>query len=244
MESPSTHIQDNHRFENSPYSDSDEMTLFEAKGVSFGYEPNSIILKNISLTLNTGDFLFITGKTGSGKTSLLNFIDSDKNFRYIQGHRSRLHSQDDLLFSSRVYQDLKVFKDMSVADNLELAFDQQIYDNYQSFFDTLKDYLEIFGLKEQLRTKLASSNGATSQKVAIIRSILSKPRLILADEPTSSFDQQTTHKVYDLFNLLNQKTQMSVVWVTHDKDLVQKFRGRIYQIENQRMLNVRRHCFT
>ncbi len=201
------------------------------------------LLRKVSLEIFRGDFKFVTGRTGAGKTTLLNLIADDCPKFTIHGkvHREESTSTNSI-FVSRVFQDLKVFKEMSVLKNLEYCFDSNLYSR-TSFEKEVQDYSRMLGIRDKLNSTLEQCSGGIIQKVAILRAILSKPDVILADEPTSSLDKASSLTVYEIFKLLNKNFGTTIVWATHDRDLVRSLSGEIIHIENGKLTHQGSTCF-
>jgi len=219
-----------------------KVKLFSFKGVDV-YSKKNHLLRKINLEISRGDFKFVTGKTGAGKTTLLNLIADDCPGLSISGAVYREEAvQNNSIFTSRIFQDLKVFKNMTVLSNLEYCFDPNLYSRVL-FEKEMHDYSRMLGIREKLGVKLSECSGGIIQKVAVLRAILAKPDVILADEPTSSLDKASSQTVYEIFKLLNKNFSTTIIWATHDRDLVRSLSGEIIHIENGKLAHQGSTCF-
>ena len=107
--------------------------------------------------------------------------------------------------------------------------------SYQEFEIQLK--------KDRLHLKVNDANGGLKQKVAIIRALLTRPDVLIADEPTSSLDIDNTRRLFDVLNLYNVKRGLTVIWATHNKELIKSFTGRIIHLDNGRLVYSGNACF-
>lgn len=205
---------------------------------------NNTILSDINLTVYKKDFLFVTGATGAGKSTLLNIISGDGAHYKMQGDfKLNQKSSGSCTFISKVFQDLKVFGEISLLDNLVFSCDQSVYNSDQEFLNDVDNYLKVFGIYDKKHSKLKNTNRGVHQKIAIIRAILSRPDILVADEPTSALDFKSSMKVYDILSHLNLKTGLTVIWATHSRDLIKNLNGKVIHIESGRISYSGKACF-
>jgi ABC-type multidrug transport system ATPase subunit len=200
-------------------------------------------LKNVQLTIEKGEVIFLTGASGAGKTTLLKILSglveptSGKVIRpnYFEGKRN--------LFISNVFQDLRLMGKYTCEENLLFAYDSSIYDSKNEFMQDMNELARILGIKDRLHLKVNDANGGLKQKVAIIRSLLTRPDVLIADEPTSSLDTDNARRLFDVLNLYNAKRGTTVIWATHNKELIKNFTGRIIHLEAGRLVYSGHACF-
>lgn len=200
-------------------------------------------LKNIQLTIERGEIIFLTGASGAGKTTLLKVLSglqdatSGKVIRpnYFEGKRN--------LFISNVFQDLRLMGKYTCEENLMFAYDSSIYDSKNEFVQDMNELARILGIKDRMHLKINEANGGLKQKVAIIRALLTRPDVLICDEPTSSLDYDNTRRLYDVLNLYNSKRGTTVIWATHNKELIKNFTGRIIHLDNGRLVYSGHACF-
>ena len=195
-------------------------------------------LKNIDLSIEKGDFLFLTGSSGAGKTTLLNVLSGDLS--PTTGRVFRCHREQ---FITKVFQDLRLVENLSCQDNLKLCYDSKIYKSQKEFAEELKQLAQIFNIEDRLNTKIAQANRGLKQKIAILRSLLSRPEVVLADEPTSSLDKDNAFQLFDLFNFYNSKRKVTIVWASHNRELIKQFSGKIIHINQGRLIHTGHACF-
>jgi ABC-type lipoprotein export system ATPase subunit len=187
-------------------------------------------LKNISLNICDGDFIFVTGPSGAGKTTLLNVLSGDQ--KITSGAISNSKIKRDNLFISRVFQNLQIVESWTVEQNIEICYSSEIFNSRQDFKNEVRDLLNLFELNKNLKKKLFKLNGGAKQKVAIIRALLTRPNIFIADEPTSSLDKENAKRLYEVLKFYNQKTGMTVVWATHQVDLINQFHGKLIHLKS------------
>jgi len=187
-------------------------------------------LKNISLNICSGDFIFVTGPSGAGKTTLLNVLSGDQ--RLTSGSISNTKIKRDHLFIARVFQNLQIVESWTVEQNIEICYSGEIFNSRQDFKNEVRDLLNLFEMNKNLKKKLTKLNGGAKQKVAIIRALLTRPNIFIADEPTSSLDKENAKRLYEVLKFYNQKTGMTVVWATHQVDLINQFHGKLIHLKS------------
>lgn len=200
-------------------------------------------LKNIQLTIERGEIIFLTGASGAGKTTLLKILSglevptSGKIVRpdYFDGKRN--------LFISNVFQDLRLMGKYTCEENLMFAYDSSIYDSKQEFMQDMNELARILGIKDRMNLLINEANGGLKQKVAIIRSLLTRPDVLIADEPTSSLDTDNARRLFDVLNLYNSKRGTTIIWATHNKELIKNFTGKIIHLDNGRLVYSGHACF-
>ncbi len=215
--------------------------LFYLDNLSVVYD-GLIALKSIQLSIERGEVLFVTGASGAGKSTLLRVLAGDickfsgkKMDPCLLGHGD--------LFISQVFQDLKLIDRLSIIDNLLVCYDSSVYKNKKEFLGDLNELAKVLGIQSRLNIKVRDANGGLKQKVAIIRALLSKPDVLIADEPTNSLDFENAQKIFDLLNLYSIKRGMTVIWASHNSELVKRFTGRIVHLDKGRLVYSGHACF-
>lgn len=220
---------------------SSNIFYLEDISINFG-EINA--LKSVQFSVEKGEIVFITGASGSGKTTLLRILSSDLT---PTSGKLRLPNAKGTygkpLFISQIFQDLRLMWNHSCEDNLMLTYDPSIYRSKKLFIQDMKELCRILGIDNRLHLKIRDTNGGMKQKVAIIRALLSKPDILIADEPTSSLDTTNSKKIFDVLNLYNVKKGLTVIWATHNAELVKKFTGRIVHLDCGRLIYSGHACF-
>ena len=195
-------------------------------------------LRNVQLTIEKGEIVFITGVSGAGKTTLLKVLSGE-----IVPVQGRIKTPERSVFISRVFQDLRLIGKLTCEDNLMMAYDSSLYTNKNEFLQDMQELCRILGVKDRLSLRVRDANGGLKQKIAIIRSLLTRPDVFIADEPTSSLDAENARKLFEVLSLYNVKRGLTVVWASHNKELVKKFTGRIVHLDNGRLVYSGHACF-
>lgn len=194
-------------------------------------KPNkSIALNHIDLDITSGEFIAITGKSGAGKSTLLHIIGCIDNVtsglyklfdtnvaNYNDKDLSKIRNQ----YFGFVMQDYALINNISVFDNIMLPalLSKSSFKNIVNKTESLSEKLQISHL---LNKNINQLSGGEQQRVAIARALINTPRILIADEPTGNLDSYNSQIIYDLFRMINNEG-VTVIVVTHDLDLAQKF---------------------
>ncbi len=196
-------------------------------------------LKNVNLTVNPGEILFITGKSGAGKSTLLNLLAED--IKPKEGKCIRSRSKD--LFVAQVFQDLKLMENKSCEENLWVSYDPKIYKNKNEFHHDMAELVRVLNFSDNLKTKIKDANGGLKQKVAMVRALLAKPQVLLADEPTAALDKESAIKLFEVLNFYNVRKNLTIIWASHNRDLVKQFPGKIVHLDAGNLVYSGHACF-
>ena len=208
--------------------------------VQFG---DVMALRNVELKIERGEIVFVTGASGAGKTTLLKLLSGIQDPTYGKMIRPNFFEGKKNLFISNVFQDLRLMGRYTCEENVMFSYDSSIYASKAEFMQDMYELARILGVKDRLNLKINDANGGLKQKVAIIRALLSRPDVLIADEPTSSLDNDNTRRLFDVLNLYNAKRGLTVIWATHNKDLIKSFSGRILHLDNGRLVYSGNACF-
>lgn len=211
-------------------------SLFELKNICVSYGKNSA-LRDVNLSIKKGEILFVTGKSGAGKTTLLGLLA-----REIDPTSGSLVRRANM-FCSQVFQDLMLLEERTLEENLWCSYDTEIYSKKNEFYADLLELSQILGVKNFLAHKVKNVNRGMKQKVCLMRALLSRPDVLLADEPTSALDKENSSKLFDLLNFYNLKRGLTVIWATHNRDLVKQFPGEIIHLESGKLIYSGKACF-
>ncbi len=198
-------------------------------------------LKNIELNITKGEILFVTGASGAGKTTLLRMLSGD--IEPTSGVAKLPFNNREEFFVARVFQDLRLLPELTCEANLNIAYDPALYDSRKSFEKDKAELCRVLGVSDRMKLKVKDSNGGLQQKIAIIRTLLTKPDVLIADEPTSALDADNGKRLFEVLNYFNMKRGMTIVWATHDKELVKSFSGRILHLDSGRLVYSGHACF-
>jgi ABC-type multidrug transport system ATPase subunit len=181
----------------------------------------------------------VTGISGAGKTTLLRLLSGD-----IKPDRGRVSlPSPKKCFISKVFQDLRLEMNKTCEQNLWAAYDSSIYDNKKEFKKDMEELAGVLGFDNRLDLKTKDANGGLKQKVAIARALLAKPDVFIADEPTASLDSGNARRLFEILNIYNVRKGMTVIWASHNKELVKNFSGRIVHLDNGKLIYTGHACF-
>ena len=221
------------------FRNNDQLFYLQDVGVEFG---RFRVLESIELSIERGEILFITGPSGAGKTTMLRVLGGELTPTTGKALLpNRLGSQG--LFVAQVFQELRLVGRDSCKDNLLTAYDPAIYSSRSNFLSDMNQLCNILGITDRLCLKAREANGGLRQKIAVVRALLAKPDIFIADEPTSSLDAENAKRVFDLLNFYNVKRGLTIIWASHNADLVHKFSGRIVHLNRGRLVHSGHACF-
>lgn len=211
--------------------------------VSKTYLPDIHALADVSLSVNKGEVLFLTGKSGAGKTTLLRLLSRiekpTKGVVEVAGMDLEKLSRGKLQKLRRnigvAYQDFKLLPDRTVAQNIAIAMEVS-YIRAPTIRMRTKKLLQQLDLVDKYNTLAAELSRGEQQRVAIARAVSGNPDLILADEPTGNLDSETTGMVMDLLNVYNNKGTTLVI-ATHDKSIYRDTDHRVIELMEGRIIN-------
>lgn len=195
------------------------------------------IFENITFTINDGDFTAITGQSGAGKTTLFNLIsglDTDFRGKYyldnelISNKEIRKKTKNEISF---ILQDIGVLDYLTGEENILLPFNYKKNQVDETYY---KNIINMLDIKDILDKKTKYLSGGEKQRIAIARALITKPRLILADEPTGALDDTNTFNTIELLKEFNEKLNITILVVTHRLDILHYFKT-VYKIENEKI---------
>lgn len=196
----------------------------------------NLLFSSINLKVAAGEFVFLIGKTGAGKSSLLKVLYGDLSLNSgigsIVGYNLTTIKNKDIPFLRRklgiVFQDFKLLPDRTVFENLAFVLRATGWNDKSKIKERITEVLAHVNVKESDQKFPFELSGGEQQRVAIARALLNHPQLILADEPTGNLDPETSLEIMQLFRSLNQEG-ISIIMATHDYNMIIKFPGKIYQ---------------
>ncbi|MNP99863.1 Cell division ATP-binding protein FtsE [compost metagenome] len=209
------------------------------------YQEGRTILSHVNLDVNHGEFIYIIGKTGSGKSSLMKTLYGDLPLTEGEGHVVEFDlatlKEDDIPFLRRkigiVFQDFKLLPDRTIKDNMLFVLKATGWTDNDEMERKMDEVLDKVGMKGFANKMPHQLSGGEQQRVAIARALLNDPELILADEPTGNLDPQTSAEVLEVLRKINANGK-TIMMATHDYALLMKFPSKTLKCEDERIFEV------
>lgn len=206
-------------------------------------QKENVILRNVNLEIHAGEFIYLIGKTGSGKSSLLKTLYADlplgEGTGTCCGFDLTKLKRKQIPFLRRklgiVFQDFELLTDRTVHENLEFVLRATGWNEKKAMESRMQSVLDLVGLENVGHKMPHELSGGEQQRVVIARALLNTPQLILADEPTGNLDPKTSHEILSLL-LAISRAGTTVVMASHDFHTMQKFNSRIIVCENRELL--------
>jgi len=203
------------------------------------YEAGPPILSNVSFNINSGQFFFLTGKSGEGKTTLLRLIYHlhKKTTGQIKlfGKNTQNMTNDELVMLRRkmsiVFQEYSLISHLSIFDNVALPLRVRRIPEAEVLSTVMKT-LQWVGLEKYANTKPLSLSGGQQQKVAVARAIITRPKILLADEPTGNLDDDSATKLIDLFVRMKEEYGTAIIIATHSTQLMNAYHFHKINVAN------------
>lgn len=209
------------------------------------FQRESLILSEVSLTINKGEFVYLIGKTGSGKSSFMKTLYGDLPLQQGQGTIVDFDlttlKEKQIPYLRRklgvVFQDFKLLNDRTVKENLKFVLKATGWKNQNEMDDKIDKVLDKVGMKTKGFKYPYQLSGGEQQRVAIARALLNDPELILADEPTGNLDPQTSVEVMGVLQEIN-KNGNTILMATHDYALLLKYPSKTLKCDGNKIFEV------
>jgi cell division transport system ATP-binding protein len=209
------------------------------------YQGNSPVLQDVNLRVNKGEFVYLVGKTGTGKSSLLKTLYGElpltEGEAIVAGFNIKGLTWKKVPYLRRnlgvVFQDFQLLTDRNVNNNLKFVLKATGWKDERLMDEKIADVLDKVGLKAKGFKMPFELSGGEQQRVDIARALLNSPKLILADEPTGNLDPETSDEIMNLLFHISRDFNTAIVMATHDYIVVQKFPARMIRTEKGRVLD-------
>lgn len=214
--------------------------LIEYKNVTI-FQDDICVLENINFQVDEGELVYITGRVGSGKSSLLKTLycelDIDEAEKAVVMEKDittirRKEVPDLRKKMGIVFQDFQLLHDRSVSKNLEFVLKATGWKKSDDINDKINEVLSIVGMKDKKERMPHELSGGEQQRISIARALLNNPKIIIADEPTGNLDSETAEGIVSLLKDISQRGA-AVVMSTHNTNIIEKFPGIIYNCNNK-----------
>lgn len=219
-----------------------ELPLIRIKNVDI-FQHKILILSDVSFTVNKGEFVYVVGKTGSGKSNLLKMMYGDLEIKSgeaeVVGYDMRRIKNKNIQRLRRklgiVFQDYQLLQDRNVFDNLKFITKVTDWKNKKLRNERIEEVLEMVGLKTKGHKMPHQLSGGEQQRVCIARALINNPEIILADEPTGNLDPESSYDIFSLFKQISEKGT-AVLVATHDFLIINQIPSRVLQIIDGKVL--------
>ena len=209
------------------------------------YQGDSLVLSDVNIEVNKGDFVYLIGKTGSGKSSFMKTLYADLELTEGEGHivdfNLKTLKEKDIPFLRRklgvVFQDFKLLTDRTINDNLLFVLKATGWKEKSEMQVRIDEVLDKVGMKTKGFKFPHELSGGEQQRIAIARALLNHPELILADEPTGNLDPQTSVEVMEVLQDIN-KNGNTILMATHDYALLLKYPSKTLKLEDGKIFEV------
>ncbi len=213
-------------------------SIIDLKNVNI-YQASNLVLENVTISVDKGEFVYLVGKTGTGKSSLLKTMYGDLPLTsgegWVVGYNLKDVNWKTVPFLRRnlgvVFQDFQLLTDRNVNDNLKFVLKATGWKDEKLMDEKISDVLDKVGLKTKGFKMPFELSGGEQQRVDIARALLNSPKLILADEPTGNLDPETSDEIMQLLFHISRDFNTTIVMATHDYPVISKFPARTIKTE-------------
>lgn len=203
------------------------------------YNSGNLVISDLTMNIQKGEFVYIIGKVGSGKTTIIRAMIGDTEIRNgtakIGEFNLRKLKKRQIPYLRRgigvVFQDFQLLMDRSARDNLKFVLRATGWNDRKAIEDRIDKVLAAVGMEKKSSQMPHQLSGGEQQRIAIARALLNNPEIILADEPTGNLDGETAEEIMSLLMRINREKGPAIVMVTHNRSLFQKYPGRVFLCE-------------
>lgn len=213
--------------------DTTTLVCFKNAQISNG---DSLVISDFDFSISEGEFVYLTGRVGTGKTSIVRSIIGENP---ITGDEATVMNYNLLKLKNRqipylrreigvVFQDFQLLFDRTIEENLRFVLEATGWKSKSAINKRINEVLEMVGLKSKAHKMPHHLSGGEQQRIAIARALLNEPSLIIADEPTGNLDNETTNTIMDILVKINKEQGAAIIIVTHNQQLLEQYPGRVF----------------
>lgn len=217
--------------------DNNPVIEFKSAGIT---NSDMVVIEDLNFELHPGEWVYLTGKVGCGKTSIIRTIIGENK---LSGGFARVGDFElDKLKKSQipylrrkigiVFQDFQLLMDRTIEDNLRFVLESTEWKDKNAMKNRIVAALRLVGMDTKAHKMPHQLSGGEQQRVAIARALLNEPQIILADEPTGNLDAETAEGIMNLLVRINKESKTAVLMVTHNSQLIEQYPGRVLVCEN------------
>lgn len=211
----------------------------------------AMVIYGLNMQINEGDFVYLVGKVGTGKTSIIRTIIAENPLRKgsgeVCGYRLEGIRKRDIPFLRRnlgvVFQDFQLLMDRTVEDNLAFVLKSTGWKDKEEINKRIAKVLEDVGMSTKAHRMPHQLSGGEQQRIAIARAILNSPKVIIADEPTGNLDPITAREIMDLLVSINRDNGTAILMVTHNTTIFENYPGRAFICANEKCVEIGNEAF-
>lgn len=203
---------------------------------------DAVVIYGLDMKVCPGDFVYIVGKVGTGKTSIIRTIIAETPLKSgegtVCGYDLRKLKDKEIPYLRRkmgvVFQDFQLLMDRSVEANLEFVLKATGWKSQKEIFDRIVRVLQAVGMELKAHKMPYQLSGGEQQRVAIARALLNEPEVIIADEPTGNLDNETADGIMSLLTAINREKGTAIVMVTHNRQIFDKYPGKVMECKDEK----------
>lgn len=221
--------------------------LIEYKNVNI-YQQGKLVLESVDFHVDEGEFIYIIGKVGSGKSSLLKTTYCELDLMKDEAEKAEVLGRNVVSLKRKeipalrrelgiIFQDFQLLHDRTVYDNLEFVLKATGWKNKKDIKKRIDEVLADVGMQEKIHSMPHELSGGEQQRISIARALLNEPKVIIADEPTGNLDPETATSILNVLKSITQ-TGTAVVMTTHNLPIIDQFPGIVYQCKDGHMADI------
>jgi cell division transport system ATP-binding protein len=210
------------------------------------FQKDKCVLENVNFSINKGEFVYLIGKTGSGKSSLLKTLYADlfllKGSAKVAGYELEKIKYEEIPFLRRklgiVFQDFQLLTDRNIENNLKFFMEAMAWKEKSGIQKRIDEVLNLVNLPDVHKKMPHQLSGGEQQRIAIARALLNNPEIVLADEPTGNLDPEMSVEILKLFFKINEISQTAILMATHQLELIEHYPRRTLFCDNNRLIDL------